>query len=310
MIIGGTDVLALVADAMFVAATAWYAFALRRLRRRGRSWSGLATSAFVGGVLALFVAVGSRLGVVAEEHFPAHVLQHILLMMVGPPLIVLGRPAALFMQSASRRWQSAGARLLRSQPLSVLTGGPVATMAYFAFMWVYFLTPLYAWSAESPVLHVATHVACVALGLAYWEYVAGRDGSRAQRPQRRHPARSTEHVRRLAAVVIGMPAEMYLGLALRSHGSPLGPGTTVTSVQAGGQLFWWLAMLLSGIALAAVVGEWVVADERAARRLDAAAARAAAPAVPVAPHASGAPAEIAEWADETWQPAPATRMSE
>ena len=47
---------------------------------------------FVAGEIALFVAIASPLHELAEISLMAHMIQHVLLMMVIPPLILLGAP--------------------------------------------------------------------------------------------------------------------------------------------------------------------------------------------------------------------------
>src|ERR1700732_4824614 len=48
--------------------------------------------AFVSGVFLLWVAVGSPLSVLDHQLLTAHMVQHLLLMTVAPPLILLGSP--------------------------------------------------------------------------------------------------------------------------------------------------------------------------------------------------------------------------
>ncbi len=256
---------ALAADAAIGLVALWYGSAVVVLRRRGRRWPGLSTACFLSGLALVFVGVGSGLAAYDDVNFSAHVVQHIVLMMVAPPLVVLGRPLTLVLQSSPRRLQSAGARAVRSDLVRHLTGS-AAGVAYYGFMWAYFFTPLYSWSVRSEPVHDGVHGLLVLLGLAYWQFVLAPD---------RTPHQAT-HFRRIGAIILGMPVEMYLGFALRGLDHPVGPGTTTASTQAGGLVFWWLSMLVSGVALAVAVGQWMVADERAARRLDAVAERAVA----------------------------------
>jgi putative membrane protein len=47
---------------------------------------------FLGGLLAIWVAVGSPLGVLDHSALTAHMMQHLLLMAIAPPLLLLGAP--------------------------------------------------------------------------------------------------------------------------------------------------------------------------------------------------------------------------
>jgi cytochrome c oxidase assembly factor CtaG len=52
---------------------------------------------FFAGEIALFVAIASPLHELAEISLMAHMIQHVLLMMVIPPLILLGAPHLVFL---------------------------------------------------------------------------------------------------------------------------------------------------------------------------------------------------------------------
>src|SRR5262252_887355 len=61
----------------------------RRLPRRFALWRLIA---FQSGVLTLFLALASPLHELAERLLQFHMVQHLLLMMVVPPLLLLGAP--------------------------------------------------------------------------------------------------------------------------------------------------------------------------------------------------------------------------
>src|ERR1035437_8621527 len=52
----------------------------------------LRTASFAAGLATIVIAVESPLDGYAEQLFWAHMIQHILLLTVAPPLILLGRP--------------------------------------------------------------------------------------------------------------------------------------------------------------------------------------------------------------------------
>src|SRR5882724_7710288 len=55
----------------------------------GKRWRGVA---FYGGLATVALAVSSPIDAYAGELFWVHMVQHVLLMMVAPPLLLLGRP--------------------------------------------------------------------------------------------------------------------------------------------------------------------------------------------------------------------------
>ena len=62
------------------------------LGRRRRADDGVRTAAFVAGLVTIVVALDSPIDRYAEQLFWVHMLQHVLLLTVAPPLILLGRP--------------------------------------------------------------------------------------------------------------------------------------------------------------------------------------------------------------------------
>ena len=75
--------------------------------RRG----GLAT--FLGGIVALFVAVASPLDTFSESLLFMHMAQHYVLMSIAPPLIVLGAPVVPMLRGLPRLDHSPAAAALR-----------------------------------------------------------------------------------------------------------------------------------------------------------------------------------------------------
>src|SRR5712672_4716421 len=53
-------------------------------------------AAFISGLVAIWVAVGSPLASMDHELLSVHMVQHLLLMAVAPPLIFVARPAIFF----------------------------------------------------------------------------------------------------------------------------------------------------------------------------------------------------------------------
>ena len=71
----------------------------RRLPRRYAVWRLIA---FQGGLLTLFLALASPLHSLAELLLQFHMIQHLLLMMVIPPLLLLGAPVLPLLRGLPR----------------------------------------------------------------------------------------------------------------------------------------------------------------------------------------------------------------
>lgn len=247
---------AFVVDGLLLVSAAVYLAGVRRLGARGRAWSPARSLAWMAGLLALFVAVGSRLAVFDDVSPPLHAIQHLLLMMIGPPLLCLGRPGVLAAQAGGRRLQRAVVRSVNHP--AVRASGGWSWPAYYGVMAVCLLPPFYRVEVTNEPVHECTHAVLVLLGLAYWQGIV-------ERPVTRRPG---SLVRRLLPLLVGMPVEAALGFALMEMSRPLTASTLAATHQAG-QIFWMASMGLTGVAVAVIVLHWVQTEERRAQAAEA-----------------------------------------
>jgi len=246
------------AFALQLSAAGLYLLGVRRLARRGRRWSVARTLAFMSGLVVLFVAVDSGLASYDDSNFTAHVLQHLLFMMVAPPLLSLGGPVTLALQALPRRSQSRLARALHSRTVRWATAPLLVASLYYASMWVAMESSFYPLSLRHPLVHDASHLAMFTLGCLFWWPVVGRDEI-ANRP---HPGV------RFAMLALGMPFESFLAIALMSVTSPVAPEHTLADTRAGGSIFWIGAMTVTAVAVLVAAVAWMRSDEREAVRAD------------------------------------------
>jgi cytochrome c oxidase assembly factor CtaG len=127
-----TLVLALTAA---IYARGWY-----RLRRAPRPALGFSQLAFFeGGIFALWIAIGSPFEAFNDELLSMHMMQHLLLMSVAPPLLLLGAP----MQP-----------ILHGLPTSLVRGalGPIARQPSFRWIARALTEPWVGWVAATAAL--------------------------------------------------------------------------------------------------------------------------------------------------------------
>ena len=143
-------------------------------RRRGRP-PPLQAAAFFGGLLTIVIALDSPIDAYADQLFWVHMLQHILLLTVAPPLILLGRP-----------WP----RMWRALPLDTRTEvaravaraswtRPLRALARPLPAWILFCGTIVAWhipaaydaTLSSGVVHVIEHAMFFFFGLLFWARV-------------------------------------------------------------------------------------------------------------------------------------------
>ncbi|HTW09037.1 MAG TPA: cytochrome c oxidase assembly protein [Acidimicrobiales bacterium] len=263
---------ALAATAVLVLIAYWYLRADWRLASRGRSWRGYRTAAFLAGLAAIDLALQSPVSTFTGSYFQAHVVQHLLLMAVAPPLLALGAPSTLFLQSARRRWKTWWLGVLRSRPFAVVTHPVVVWFMYFGAMFAFFLTPLVNFAMEHMDLMDAINVGFLLGGCFYWWPMVGLDPIVHWR---------MGYGARMANLAIGVPFESFLGVAIMSDRSPVASMYSLASTHAGGALLWAATEISTFAGLVPVFVQWQRSEQRAGNRAD----RAAAGAVAVTPRA-------------------------
>lgn len=155
---------------------AFYARGVVFLRRRsgsGGSASGRKVAAFALGMLAVFVALVSPLDALAGALFSAHMGQHILLMQVAAPLLVLGISPAILAWGAPRAWRrpllSGGHSLAWVHTSWKALSHPLVAWALHTLaLWIWHTPRLYEAALVDERLHVLEHLSFLGSGLLYW----------------------------------------------------------------------------------------------------------------------------------------------
>ena len=111
---------------------AGYLLCVARVRRRhpARPWPAGRVLAFLAGLAVIAVATQGSIGVYDDVLFSSHMVQHVLLIMVAPPLLVLGAPVTLLMHAARNPLHTWVKRAIRSPVTAALTWPPGATVLY------------------------------------------------------------------------------------------------------------------------------------------------------------------------------------
>jgi cytochrome c oxidase assembly factor CtaG len=129
-------------------------------------------AAFVVGLAAIVLALCSPLDALAHHRLQAHMVQHLLLMLVAPPLLWLGAPVAPLLLGLPRGWRRAVARGLAARPVrritSVLTEPRVAWLAFAAALWIWHVPALYELALRSDGWHHVEHACFFLAALAFW----------------------------------------------------------------------------------------------------------------------------------------------
>lgn len=149
------------------------------LQRRFASGKPLPVSrqlAFHAGTFSLFLALVSPLDVLADEYlFSAHMVQHMLLLYVAPPLWLIGLPDWAMSLSAL-------GDILR-RVAGYLTRPLIAFLIFNGIMWTWHLPSLYEAALANENLHIFEHLTFLAAAvIGWWPVLAPLPGSARRLP--------------------------------------------------------------------------------------------------------------------------------
>jgi cytochrome c oxidase assembly factor CtaG len=158
----------------------WYARGVRALWRsagQGRGIPRWRVACFGGGVLATALALLSPIDAVAAALFAAHMTQHMLLVVVAAPLLVLGdvATASLWALRVDARRALGGwwrARRALSALWEVLRRPIVAFTLHVGALWLWHLPTLYDAALRHEGVHVAEHASFFVTALLFWYPIA------------------------------------------------------------------------------------------------------------------------------------------
>jgi cytochrome c oxidase assembly factor CtaG len=130
-------------------------------------------AAFLGGLAAIAVALASPLHALGAQLLQAHMLQHLLLMMVAPPLLWLGAPLLPLLHGLPRGILRTWVGRLFAWPALTYVGQwlvhpPVAWVVYVGSTWAWHTPALYERALAAEFWHEAQHVCFLATALAFW----------------------------------------------------------------------------------------------------------------------------------------------
>jgi putative membrane protein len=152
-----------------------YAHGLRRLWRsagRGRGINRRKASAFFLGWAVLCAALLPPLDPLGARLFSAHMVQHELLMLVAAPLIVAGRPLAVWGWALPGPMRTALPGLLHRPavlgPWHALTSPFSAWALHALALWAWHLPSLFTAALESAVVHAAQHLSFLLSATLFW----------------------------------------------------------------------------------------------------------------------------------------------
>jgi cytochrome c oxidase assembly factor CtaG len=232
--------------------------------RRGEQ-SALCTAAFAAGLLTIVVALDSPLDADADRLFWAHMAQHVLLLTVAPPLILLGRPWPRMWRGLPLQTRtSIGRALARARfaaPIRALARPVPAWLLFNATVIGWHIPGLYDATLRSGGIHDLEHAMFFFTGLLFWARVIDPGPLR---PRLAWPGRIA-YV--LGAMIVGwiiaitlvlVPDPLYSPYVLLAHR----PGgiSALTDQQLAAGVMWVPGSLAYAIAMIIGFYRWLEPD--------------------------------------------------
>lgn len=154
-----------------LAAGLLYLAGQRALGAAERARRGAEPAFFAAGMIVLAIALVSPLCRLASVFAWAHMVQHVLLVAVAPPLLVLG--------GAGRRMRAVlgPSGMRRSPPLGLLSSAGL----YALGIWAWHIPGLYEAALAGPAMHLLMLASLLAAGLLFWSTVAQQETAPAER---------------------------------------------------------------------------------------------------------------------------------
>ena len=136
---------------------------------------GWRAGSFLLSLLFIWIATASPLAALDHDMLTAHMVQHLLLMTLAPPLILLGMPRKPLAHGLVQRFAQAPNRPLPSEPIqqlaSVVTHPALCWFAAAGTLVVWHVPSVFMLGLRSQMWHGAEQASFLATGLLFWSPV-------------------------------------------------------------------------------------------------------------------------------------------
>jgi cytochrome c oxidase assembly factor CtaG len=247
-----------------------YLAGVRRLRRAGQPWPAARTFSFlVGGTGAMVLATMSFLGVYQGVLFSIRAVQNVLLLLVAPLFLALGRPLTLLIAARPGLGARVGAAV-HSRTARVLTFPAITAFVLVVVPFLLYFTPWYAAGLHSDPVRELTYAALMAPGLVFFWTLLRVDPVPKAYPYLVALWVTGAEVVGDAVLGLAVIADQHLiaGAYYQALARPWGPTLRADQVVGGGAL-WILGDLVGLPFLAAQLIQMIKEDEQEAAQVDA-----------------------------------------
>ena len=229
---------------------------------------------YFAGVASVFLALESPVDAFADHLFWVHQIQHMLLRMIGPMLIMLSAPQAVLIRGLPRALREGalapvvGNGVVRSL-FGLLAGAPVITVLFVAALYVWQYPPIHNAAILNDGIHYTMHITMLGAGLLFfWRIFDPRPAPK-----------GLAHGKRLMMLLMVILTQIGLGAYLTLKSELLYPAYDIVGRLSaikpladeliGGFIVWVPSSMMCLAAAIAVIHAWgkeeTLAEERWAR---------------------------------------------
>ena len=240
-----------------------------RLKQRGSSqvatpWRSVA---YLGGLAVLWVALMSPIDVLSGQFFFMHMVQHLLLVMIAPPLLLIADPMPIMLWGLPSGLRREVGRLLRPEATfrRVVRG-----LTAPGLVWLYFVAALVGWhdpdaynaTLVNDWIHDLEHLTFFGTAMLFWWHVIGSAP---------HIHKRLSRGVRIGYVLSVVPANALTGIAISFASQPiytyyttvprLGSMTVLQDQMLAGVIMWIPGSMMYIIAALILVAQAIRAEE-------------------------------------------------
>ncbi|MGA3035901.1 MAG: cytochrome c oxidase assembly protein [Vulcanimicrobiaceae bacterium] len=249
--------------ALGAAAVAGYLTAVRlySLRYPSRGFAIGRTVAFCTGIIVAVSVVSPPIDGLVDGSFAAHMVQHLILALIVPPLLLLGAPLTLAVALPPPRTGKAIARIVRHRILRASMSPVSGWLVFVAALWGIHFSPLYELALRSERVHVFEHALLVGAALLFWMPIV----------QVAYAAHPVPFPVRMFYLILAIPQGAFLGLAIYSARNLLYPhyaigrslSAALADQQNAGAVMWIAGGALMFTAFMLTAATWAAREHGA-----------------------------------------------